>query len=63
MLLRSSQNVGGVYKVSLGDVKTTFVPSSIEDGKGKHETTVHATQGELNIVDPFNTKKITDKDR
>jgi len=34
---------------------TIFVPSSAADGKTKHETTVHTTQGELNFADPLTT--------
>jgi hypothetical protein len=34
---------------------TIFVPSLAADGKTKHETTVHTTQGELNFADPLTT--------
>ena len=34
---------------------TEFVPKSTEGGQGSHQTTVHSTQGNVNIADPFKT--------
>lgn len=54
-LLRSVQNPGSVHVAPLGAAATTFVPTAQVDGQTTHETTVHTTQGELNIADPFKT--------
>jgi hypothetical protein len=55
----SVQNSGSVHVTSLGAAdSTTFVASSSKDHNAIHETTVHTvhtTQGELNIADPFTT--------
>lgn len=54
-ILRSVQNPGSVHIAPLGAATTTFIPTQHGDGKTIHETTVHTTQGELNIADPFKT--------
>ncbi|CAF0818358.1 unnamed protein product [Adineta ricciae] len=51
----SVQNPGSVHIAPLGATATTFVPAAKVDGQTIHETTVHTTQGELNIADPFKT--------
>ncbi|CAF0812536.1 unnamed protein product [Adineta steineri] len=50
----SVQNPNLVHIAPLGATSTQFASAPL-DGKTAHETLVHATQGELNIADPFTT--------
>jgi hypothetical protein len=51
----SVQNPGSVHVAPLAAATTTFVPTSSDDAKTIHETTVYTTQGQLNFADPSKT--------